>query len=753
MQRYIAEKIINLKTSEQRGVLICVGEQVWLRQTLAIVDDLVNSEQVLRFNLTAPENDSQTTKQNNKQNQKQNNNVDSKSYRHQLGREYGYLWFNGGGISACQDMSNTESSLTASFHVDAFAALTGTLVKGALSVVFLSAEQVSNSLFLKRMLAISARFSEIDVIEQHQALDIDKLRTNCHTTLASNTSKAAPVKLPFSCKTEEQVDAVNTIEQVLLGHRDRPLVISADRGRGKSTALAIAAAKILTKGDKHIVVTAPHPDSLQIFYQQLKQHLPDARQKQHGIEYGDSRIEFIPVDVLLRQKVSAAMVLVDEAAGIPVPLLVQLLADYHRIVFASTIHGYEGAGRGFSQKFMALLRQQKPQHRHLHMQQPIRWRDDDMLERFSFDSFLLAATLPEVADDFTELTYHHYQAKQLYQDDELLSQIFSLLVCAHYQTKPSDLKLLLDDEHVHLLVVKADNLVCGVSLMLAEGELDDALIRQIKLGKRRPKGHLLPQSLLAHGGFEQAFEYRYLRIVRIAVLPCWQNRGIGANLLGKCLDYSRNQSFDFLCSSFGVNAPLLKFWQNAGFSMARLGFSRDKASGEHSAMVLQALNKRSEEFAAQISSEFYINFHYYLAEEFSALASELTSQILVNKRPHSSVDISPSRDNQIVAKFVVGAMVYSSCAASLSRWLKTNFADIHSDKITVISDQDKALLMGKLWQRRSFSDIAEQIGLTGKKAAYKKLQQVIRSLYLHVDSLDESAPDEMIARKRHEDEL
>ncbi|MEI8631520.1 hypothetical protein P4S72_04170 [Vibrio sp. PP-XX7] len=72
-------------------------------------------------------------------------------------------------------------------------------------------------------------------------------------------------------------------------------------------------------------------------------------------------MSFIPPDMLLTSRCEADLMLVDEASSIPVPMLQQLGERYNRIVFSTTIHGYEGCGRGFILKFMEWLRAYRPQ--------------------------------------------------------------------------------------------------------------------------------------------------------------------------------------------------------------------------------------------------------------------------------------------------------------------------------------------------------------------------------------------------------
>ena len=51
----------------------------------------------------------------------------------------------------------------------------------------------------------------------------------------------------------------------------------------------------------------------------------------------------------------AEMVVVDEAAAIPITLVKKLLGPY-MVILSSTIHGYEGTGRSLSLKLIQNLR-------------------------------------------------------------------------------------------------------------------------------------------------------------------------------------------------------------------------------------------------------------------------------------------------------------------------------------------------------------------------------------------------------------
>ena len=440
------------------------------------------------------------------------------------------------------------------FTIDAFAALSGTLKAGGIFflVIPLLDEICQQSLFWQRF------YSLIEVMPNHVLITEDQgsfppITDEVGEDLADKITVLVPGAYPLNCVTQEQYNAVKAINKVVSGHRKRPLVLTADRGRGKSSALAIACGQLLKEHQHHefsIIITAPDIQSLAVFYRQLNQSLIGSEHQGNRVTYGKASLTFMAVDLLIKQPVKINLLLVDEAAAIPVYLLEQLLSHYHRAIFSSTVHGYEGAGRGFTLKFQKVLDKACPQWTHLHINQPIRWRKNDPLEQLVFDSCLLNAELPLLSKEnnsersdskLTPLNNTKFKiitAIELVADEALLRQVFAVLVTAHYQTKPSDLQLLLDNTQVQLVCLFSSNNtnadMLAVALLMNEGArqgINGSDISAIKNSQRRLRNHFLPQSLLTHCGFEQAFNYQYLRIMRIAVHPQLQQQGIGSHFL------------------------------------------------------------------------------------------------------------------------------------------------------------------------------------------------------------------------------
>ena len=391
---------------------------------------------------------------------------------------------------------------------------------------------------------------------------------------------AAPVHSPEL--NEDQHRVVEALLRVVTGHARRPLVLTADRGRGKSTALGAGLARLLRERSCRVAVLAPTRRAVEALFARLHRDLPDAG--------GEVRY-WRPAD-FLAEAPDCDLLVIDEAAALGVPLLQTLAERYNRVVFSTTVQGYEGSGRGFVQRFLAWLNERFRACRHLELSAPVRWAPGDPLEALANRLFLLdAEALPPVQG---VPRYRWLERDALAQEEALLRQVFGLLVSAHYRTRPSDLRQLLDAPGVSVLVAECAGQVIGVLLAAAEGGLDAALAEAVCAGRRRPRGHPLLQSLATHGGWCQAPTLRLLRIMRIAVDERHRRAGIGSGLLARARERAEAEGFDLLGTRYGVSPGLLRFWQHNGYRVVRIGHRVDPASAAHSVQMLASLSTAGE---------------------------------------------------------------------------------------------------------------------------------------------------------------
>ncbi len=711
--------------NERRMVVLC-GSEAWALSLLKTVDSIATAlkhdeKQPTKATITATNcliyGDSSVFPPT----------IEKKRYRDKLGSESNYLIF-----------------ADSQFSVDAFAALSGTLIAGGILILVVSDinKQRRSSLFLQRLFVMLQENSSHCFIEESQ--ECLPFLKDKHV---ENSQQEKQKIYPFACLTAEQLNAVKAINKVVTGHRKRPLVLTADRGRGKSSALAIACAQILKSNQNnnfHIVITAPDKQALTVFFFQLAKSLPHTKPQQHCLYFGSSSLSFIAIDQFIKQPVKANLVMVDEAAAIPVYLLEQLLKKNSRMVFSSTVHGYEGAGRGFTLKFQKILTRLCPHWKKLHIKQPIRWREHDPLEQFVFDVCLLNTELPVLSDNEVKnllaptehkesslFIFKVFDAQTLASNEALLQQIFAMLITAHYQTKPSDLQLLLDNPQVQIACLFSQHnqeTLIAVTLLMNEGAnngVHQTDIIAIKRSQQRLRNQFLPQSLLSHCSVEEAFDYSYLRIMRIAVHPEIQLQGIGSHFIREIEVFAEKQDIDFVGSSFGANTKLLSFWLKANYHTVRIGFTKDKASGEHSALMIKGLNSNAQLQQNKISDEFYRSFDYLLIEEYHSLSTRMVYLLLSRQKRENLIALS-TKDIANVRAFSSGERLYSSCAYSLYLWLKHDLLSCQlSDSSN--SEHNRLMLVARLIQKYSCELVCQQYGLTGKKMLNQHIKDYVLS--------------------------
>ena len=369
------------------------------------------------------------------------------------------------------------------------------------------------------------------------------------------------------------------------------LIVTAKRGRGKS-ALAGLFAKQQLAQNQPVILTAPNKSAVNIFN-----------------EFAGAEITFMSPDELSQnlsdapQQFANHWLFVDEAAMIPLDILFRLTNAFKRVVLTTTIHSYEGTGRGFLLKFMAKTDRTL---RHFELFTPLRWQTDDKLEAF-IDDLLLC----DCEDRLPQPPYDGVLAEQIQISHceriphDQIESVYGLLTLAHYRTSPLDLRRLLDAPQQQFYLAQAQDSLLGCAWAVSEGGLtDNTLIRQIRRGERRPRGNLVAQMLCFQAGLEEACELRSLRISRIAVQPNWQQQGLGQRLIAQI---KQQGTVDFLSVSFGYTPELLAFWQKCGFILVHFSESKEASSGCYSVVALCPLSEEGRVFVQRAEKQFQRN--------------------------------------------------------------------------------------------------------------------------------------------------
>ena len=530
--------------------------------------------------------------------------------------------------------------------------------------------------------------------------------------------------------TSEQLTVINAINSVGFGHRNRPLLLTADRGRGKSSALGFAAIELLKAGKKHIAITASRPSQVVQLLKQAFEYAEDISditllEKMPGggrFKVLDSsknieeiaRIQFYAVDELVQMKKQFDVLLVDEAAQLPLSLLEKLANTYSRVVFTSTETGYEGSGMGFKLLFSKILA--KFSYKKLKLIEPIRWDRNDPLEKAINKCLLLDEA--KIADEMValkkverkHLSYKKVYLNELIEQPDLIEQIFSLLTNAHYQTSPDSLMQLLEDPNLILWVAFEEYYPVGVLIAFKEGGIDNVQV------EKRYQGHLVAQLLKRQCLDLFWLNHQSYRINRIAVQVDLQGKGIGTTLVNHFISsVQKNSALDYVSVSFSARERLISFWKKQGFIPAYLGIKKDKSSATHSLIMLYGLNEMVQKKVEHVTSQYSAQFSYLLQSTFKALDYRVVLTVLE----------SLSYDDFKFPTAYLKEQEFETVSYSLLKWSLAN-----PSKIDDFSEGLKEIWVKKILQNYSWVELVKKHGKVSRKQVETEFRYLLMTFIM-----------------------
>ena len=439
-------------------------------------------------------------------------------------------------------------------------------------------------------------------------------QTNLHTNRELNDIKESladsqPVgSLITLAKTVDQAKALLTFVDAIAEKTLRSTVtLTAARGRGKSAALGVAVAAAIAHGYSNIFITSPSPENLKTLFEFMFKGFDSLNYMDH-VDYTiiqstnpdfNKAIVRVNVHRQHRQTIQyiqpqdayvlgqAELLVIDEAAAIPLPLVRRLMGPY-LVFMASTINGYEGTGRSLSLKLIQQLREQSRSNpisnghdegdvanrasgkgskisgaayssgrtlREVTLSEPIRYAQGDAVEKWLNKLLCLDATLPRSKTN-TQGCPHpsECQLLQVNRDtlfsfhpvsEKFLQQMMALYVASHYKNSPNDLQLM-SDAPAHQLFVLVPPLddssprlpepLCVIQVAL-EGQISKQSVLS-SLGRgQRAGGDLIPWLVSQQFQDEDFAGLSGARVVRIATNPDYISMGYGSRALSMLVDF------------------------------------------------------------------------------------------------------------------------------------------------------------------------------------------------------------------------
>ena len=424
-----------------------------------------------------------------------------------------------------------------------------------------------------------------------------------------------------TAKTIDQAKAIVTFVEAIAEKTLRSTVALTDaRGRGKSAALGLAVAAAVAHGYSNIFITSPTPENLRTLFEFIFKGFDALKYDEH-LDYDiiqstnpsfNKAIVRVNVFRNHRQTIQyirpedahvlgqAELVVIDEAAAIPLPLVKKLIGPY-LVFMASTINGYEGTGRSLSLKLIQQLREQsrgylgkasktisdetgttvtregKPTKsdatttstatkptpiggrtlREIKLSEPIRYAPGDPVEKWLNALLCLDATNPSPSRFALAQGCPHPSQCQLWAisrdtlfsfhpvSEAFLQKLMALYVASHYKNSPNDLQLMSDAPAHQLFVLLAPvnpsdtslpEPLCVIQVAL-EGEISkQTIINSLSRGQRSD-GDMIPQLVAMQFQDPDFASLSGGRIVRIATSPEYIKMGYGSRALELLTDF------------------------------------------------------------------------------------------------------------------------------------------------------------------------------------------------------------------------
>ncbi|CAB08603.1 rRNA/tRNA cytidine N-acetyltransferase [Schizosaccharomyces pombe] len=395
-------------------------------------------------------------------------------------------------------------------------------------------------------------------------------------------------------KTLDQARAVLTfVESIVEKSLKGTVSLTAGRGRGKSAALGLAIAAAIAHGYSNIFITSPSPENLKTLFEFIFKGF-DALNYEEHVDYDiiqstnpayhnaivrvnifrDHRqtIQYIsPEDSNVLGQ--AELVVIDEAAAIPLPLVRKLIGPY-LVFMASTINGYEGTGRSLSLKLLQQLREQSRIYsgsgnnksdsqshisgrtlKEISLDEPIRYAMGDRIELWL--NKLLCLDAASYVSRMATQGFPHPSECSLYRvsrdtlfsyhpiSEAFLQRMMSLYVASHYKNSPNDLQLMSDAPAHQLFVLlppvdlknpKLPDPICVIQLALEGSISRESIMNSLSRGQRAG-GDLIPWLISQQFQDENFAALGGARIVRIAVSPEHVKMGYGTRAMQLLHEY------------------------------------------------------------------------------------------------------------------------------------------------------------------------------------------------------------------------
>ncbi|AKA75064.1 tRNA(Met) cytidine acetyltransferase [Saccharolobus solfataricus] len=589
------------------------------------------------------------------------------------------------------------------------------ILEGKLYKKSLTRYGVVKDLFEARFIELAKRYRGIIFFQGNDRITF--------TPYSSNETHKPYKKIPKSPKVSMELhelclssDQNKVLEESLfiMNLGKRVLVITAARGRGKSASIGLFLSYLMSEGNfGSIIVTSPTYYSSQEIFKFIIRGLEALNVKYKvitsrdgkimKISTRDSRVKWVSPDLAKNEE--GDLIVIDEAAAMGIEFLDYIVRSWDKVILVTTIHGYEGSGKAFL-KYVDKLKG-KVLLKNIKMDYPIRYAKGDPIEKFLFDVFLLDAEPHEVEYN-GKLKIVEVPQEELFRDDDLLKSVYGILVTAHYRNSPDDLMLLGDMAFQKVIVGYSSENPVAVCQVVYEGGLTDKQIWDISNGLKN-EGHLIPHRLIKYMRALDFGKLKGWRIMRIAVSPENQGKGIGSRVIEEVIKMAKG--VDWIGSSFVADYSVLRFWIKNGFLPVYLSSIKNEELNGYSVIVIKALSERTKEFVVKLSSLLKDKLLRTSHQVYYNLNPQLIVLLLRNTYSERIEGEVPDLYVDKIKAYTEGKVPYNVIAEAAHFLVTKHFLELKAD----LSIEAEASLVARVLQGKSWYHAGLMLGLSSRE--------------------------------------
>ncbi|RVD91801.1 tRNA(Met) cytidine acetyltransferase [Tubulinosema ratisbonensis] len=547
----------------------------------------------------------------------------------------------------------------------------------------------SQNLFFKRFFLIFKKYFKVYAIEN--ILEINKFLTTKQEIEIKTNDLQSKTKDPSFIKdsilnflvTNDQKEAFLEI----IDKKNKCIFITSERGCGKTFLLgALTVFFVLTKYEKVAVINSS--DTLIYAIKQIFKIL--------SINYDIRKNSIKLLDYFTKEITfsNGEIYIVDEAATLSITKVAELTK--FKSIFATTEHGYEGSGKALTHKILI-----KKEIKKMKLNEIIRHCQNDKLQNFINEVFLFNVKMKEIYEFDEPHELKHLSKNDLFNNESLLKEVFSLLLNEHYRSNPDEMMFILDSCFTEVTLLMKNEDVIGVLVYVIEEMCD----------KNNKTGNLI-NNLMNEKYFLPHFTNKGIRIFRLVIHPSFRKRGLGKVLVNNFINFM--QEYDFIGVSFSISHDLLIFWQKCKFFPFYLSKKESEKTGNFNLIMIYNLK------IPYFFTEFFNNLYF----SFRKLNSVIILQLICNFKEKFNKLIKFNSFEKIkIKKFLENSTDPNKVIEFLPRIAEN---DLFNDQLGLL---ERLLLIKVGLLRYSFYEFCDEINLP-----VKNLTSILKSIFKIFDN-------------------